>query len=211
MLTFDDAVKSHRTFVAPLLKELGFGATFFVTYNWMDDTENFMTWEEIGEVHDMGFEIGNHSWTHGRFAHMDGPTTEREVTETQDAIERLTGSSPRWFRPPRGQVTGASVAACAAHGLDTALWTLRFGVEEPDEVPDVDDLCERIQPGDIVLFHDGLGHGSEPTSSGDPDKRRRRVADAGALDDLLGRLVADGWELVTLSDLVDGAGGGPSA
>jgi len=29
VLTFDDAVKSHRTFVAPLLKELGFGATFF--------------------------------------------------------------------------------------------------------------------------------------------------------------------------------------
>ena len=26
VLTFDDAVKSHRTFVAPLLKELGFGA-----------------------------------------------------------------------------------------------------------------------------------------------------------------------------------------
>ena len=64
VLTFDDAVKSHRTFVAPLLKELGFGATFYVTYNWMDDTEHFMTWEEIGEIHDLGFEIGNHSWTH---------------------------------------------------------------------------------------------------------------------------------------------------
>ncbi len=30
VLTFDDAVKSHRTFVGPLLKELGFRATFFV-------------------------------------------------------------------------------------------------------------------------------------------------------------------------------------
>ena len=28
VLTLDDAVKSHRSFVAPLLKELGFGATF---------------------------------------------------------------------------------------------------------------------------------------------------------------------------------------
>ncbi|MEZ5352465.1 MAG: twin-arginine translocation signal domain-containing protein, partial [Bryobacteraceae bacterium] len=26
VLTFDDAVKSHRTFVAPLLKKLGFSA-----------------------------------------------------------------------------------------------------------------------------------------------------------------------------------------
>ncbi|MCZ6672506.1 MAG: polysaccharide deacetylase family protein [Verrucomicrobia bacterium] len=64
VLTFDDAVKSHRTFVAPYLKELGFGATFFVTYNWMEDTENFMSWGDIKEIHELGFEIGNHSWTH---------------------------------------------------------------------------------------------------------------------------------------------------
>ena len=30
VLTFDDAVKSHRTFVAPLLKKLEFRATFCV-------------------------------------------------------------------------------------------------------------------------------------------------------------------------------------
>jgi len=68
VLTFDDSVKSHRTFVAPLLKELGFGATFFVTHRWMDDSANFMTWGEIAEIHRMGFEIGNHSWTHDDFS-----------------------------------------------------------------------------------------------------------------------------------------------
>src|SRR5262245_56908173 len=68
VLTFDDAVKSHRTFVAPLLKELGLGATFFVTHRWMDDKTNFMTWQEIAELQQMGFEIGNHSWTHADFS-----------------------------------------------------------------------------------------------------------------------------------------------
>lgn len=68
VLTFDDSAKSHRTFVAPLLKELGFGATFFVTHRWMDDKTNFMTWREIAEIQQMGFEIGNHSWTHGDFS-----------------------------------------------------------------------------------------------------------------------------------------------
>jgi peptidoglycan/xylan/chitin deacetylase (PgdA/CDA1 family) len=68
VLTFDDAVKSHRTFVAPLLKELGFRATFFVTHQWMNDGEYFMNWRDIGEIHDMGFEIGNHSWTHADFS-----------------------------------------------------------------------------------------------------------------------------------------------
>lgn len=68
VLTFDDAVKSHRSFVAPLLKTLGMRATFFVTHRWMADRENFMSWEEIAEIHRMGFEIGNHSWTHANFS-----------------------------------------------------------------------------------------------------------------------------------------------
>jgi peptidoglycan/xylan/chitin deacetylase (PgdA/CDA1 family) len=68
VLTLDDAVKSHRTFVAPLLKELGFGATFFVTHSWMNDTEHFMSWRDIAEINDLGFEIGNHSWTHADFS-----------------------------------------------------------------------------------------------------------------------------------------------
>jgi len=30
VLTFDDASRSHATFVAPLLEKYGFGATFFI-------------------------------------------------------------------------------------------------------------------------------------------------------------------------------------
>ena len=67
VLTMDDAVKSHRTFAGPLLKELGHRATFFVTHNWMPDAEHFMSWAEIAELDRMGFEIGNHSWTHADF------------------------------------------------------------------------------------------------------------------------------------------------
>ncbi len=67
VLTFDDAVKSHRSFVAPLLAELGFQATFFVTHGFMNLAEHSLTWKEIAEIHQMGFEIGNHSWTHAGF------------------------------------------------------------------------------------------------------------------------------------------------
>jgi len=98
VLTFDDAVKSHRTFVAPLLKDLGFGATFFVTHKWMDDRTNFMTWEEIGEIHQMGFEIGNHSWTHSDFsqpknaARLAGELAlvDRELAQTKAKVPRPT-------------------------------------------------------------------------------------------------------------------------
>ena len=90
VLTFDDAVKSHRTFVAPLLKELGFGATFFVTHKWMDDRTNFMTWEEIGEIHAMGFEIGNHSWTHDDFSQ---PKNAARLAGELSLVDRALGQT----------------------------------------------------------------------------------------------------------------------
>lgn len=65
VLTFDDAVKSHLTVVAPMLQEYGFGATFFISHAWMNDTEYFLAWEEVAALHKMGFEIANHTWTHG--------------------------------------------------------------------------------------------------------------------------------------------------
>ena len=68
VLTFDDAVQSHLDYVAPLLQEYDFGATFFVTYSWMKDSANFLSWGEIKQLNNMGFEIGNHSWTHTDFS-----------------------------------------------------------------------------------------------------------------------------------------------
>src|SRR5438552_6746871 len=68
VLTMDDAVKSHRTFAGPLLLELRHSATFFVTHSWMPDSQHFMSWKDVGELHQLGFEIGNHSWTHADFS-----------------------------------------------------------------------------------------------------------------------------------------------
>lgn len=66
VLTFDDSVSSQATFVAPLLKKLGFGATFFITegFEFTTDKEHYMTWEQIKSLHDAGFEIGNHTRHH---------------------------------------------------------------------------------------------------------------------------------------------------
>src|SRR5215469_7400364 len=66
VLTFDDAVKSHHSVVRPILKKYGFGATFFVTegFDFPTNKRDYMTWQEIAQLHKDGFEIGNHTRDH---------------------------------------------------------------------------------------------------------------------------------------------------
>ena len=66
VLTFDDSKASHYTVVRPLLKKYKFGATFFVTegFDMMTNKRDYMTWEEIVQLHEDGFEIGNHTRDH---------------------------------------------------------------------------------------------------------------------------------------------------
>jgi peptidoglycan/xylan/chitin deacetylase (PgdA/CDA1 family) len=66
VLTFDDASKSHYTVARPLLKKYGFGATFFVTegFDFPGNKRDYMSWEEIAQLHRDGFEIGNHTRDH---------------------------------------------------------------------------------------------------------------------------------------------------
>lgn len=66
VLTFDDSVKSHFTVVRPILLKYKFGATFFVTegFDFKTNHRDYMTWEEIAQLHKDGFEIGNHTRDH---------------------------------------------------------------------------------------------------------------------------------------------------
>jgi len=115
VLTFDDAVKSHRTFVAPLLKELGFGATFFVTHKWMDDRTNFMTWQDIAEINEMGFEIGNHSWTHDDFSM---PRNAARLAAELFLVDRALGQAkPKVPKPISFAYCGNTFGPEAVHRL----------------------------------------------------------------------------------------------
>jgi len=66
VLTFDDSVASHHSVVRPILKRYGFGATFFITegFSFRTNKQDYMTWEQIRELHNDGFEIGNHTRDH---------------------------------------------------------------------------------------------------------------------------------------------------
>jgi peptidoglycan/xylan/chitin deacetylase (PgdA/CDA1 family) len=66
VLTFDDSKASHYTVVRPLLKKYGFGATFFITegFSFATNKADYLTWDQIADLHRDGFEIGNHTRDH---------------------------------------------------------------------------------------------------------------------------------------------------
>ena len=66
VLTFDDSVKSHFTVVRETLQKYRFGATFFITegFDFRTNKQDYMTWEQIAQLHHDGFEIGNHTRDH---------------------------------------------------------------------------------------------------------------------------------------------------
>ena len=86
VLTFDDSCKSHAGFVAPYLKKLGFNATFFITegFSFHKRKDLYMTWEEIKQLHDDGFEIGNHTHKHGNVRKM----TDKQLIHSLEVIEK---------------------------------------------------------------------------------------------------------------------------
>ncbi len=102
VLTFDDAVVSQYTIVAPLLKKYGFGATFFVCEfppNF-GDTTKYMSWQMIKELDEMGFEIGNHTKTHPGVADLTKEELLEEINYIEDKCGALKIKKPENFAYP---------------------------------------------------------------------------------------------------------------
>ena len=92
VLTIDDCNKSDRSFVAEEVKKHGFGATFFVTegLGFLKNKKHYTTWDEIAELHRMGFEIGNHTRSH---PNLTGLSREQILEEIEDRKSTRLNSS----------------------------------------------------------------------------------------------------------------------
>ena len=118
VLTFDDSVVSHATFVAPLLKKLGFGATFFITegFEFLTDKEHYMTWEQIQKLHADGFEIGNHTRRHTGVAKQKPEQLTADVESIEQQCAKYGIPKPVSFCYPGYQTSEAAVKLLRERG-----------------------------------------------------------------------------------------------
>ncbi|XHR29313.1 MAG: polysaccharide deacetylase family protein [Chthoniobacteraceae bacterium] len=119
VLTFDDAVSNHATFVGPLLKRHGFGATFYVCEfppDFETNKEQYMTWEQIKSLSDAGFEIGNHTGHHASVPSLSPSALGDEI----EYIERRCGEygipRPSTFCYPGCGVSESALPILAGRG-----------------------------------------------------------------------------------------------
>ena len=104
-----------------------------------------------------GHLLENHSYGHSNATNFFSVARLRaELERTQQAIQQTTGIAPRCFRPPMGlsnprvfraaRSLGLTVVGWSARGLDTRL-------TEPERI--VARITRRLEPGAIILLHDG--------------------------------------------------------
>ena len=201
-LTFDDGPDPELTpRILEVLAEHGVQATF-----------NVMGWNAlrhpdlVRELVAAGHELGNHTWSHQDLAFQSALQTRRQLERGREAIEQTAGVRPRFFRPPRGNLTGSAIASAAELGYDVLLWSVTrggAGVGTPASV--ADHLARTVAPGDVVALHDGIGRGTfDPRGSGADRLRARRLVEVQALPAAVERLLGRGLRLVTVSALLAG-------
>lgn len=114
--TFDDGFASVARFAAPVLASHGLSATVFCVAGHISGRNDWATSpvggfasdllseEQIGELVSDGFEIGSHGYSHVPMSNASGEALQREILESQQVLEQLTGTEVRTYAYPYGSL-----------------------------------------------------------------------------------------------------------
>jgi len=152
-ITIDDGPDPDITPpVLALLEGYGARATFFCI------GERVLRYPDLAqEIVRRGHVIENHSQRHRHNFSLLGPSgMTSEVSQAQESIFRVTGSSPQFFRAPAGLRNPFLDPVLARLKLRLASWTRRgFDTVSADADAVFRRLANPMLPGDILLLHDG--------------------------------------------------------
>jgi peptidoglycan/xylan/chitin deacetylase (PgdA/CDA1 family) len=202
-LTFDDGpTKRFTPEVLDILDQYDVAATFFLIGELVTRRP-----EIVERMLDSGHELGNHTFDHFDAAGQSPDEVRRSMEQGADAVAKLLGDRPRWFRPVKGHVTGALLNAAAELGHDIALWSVARGPFGPSADGDVDAVREHVtsvvEPGSVMILHDGIGRSEWEWSGPDPKLITQRRTEIDALPAILESILDRGYEFTTLSALVE--------
>jgi peptidoglycan/xylan/chitin deacetylase (PgdA/CDA1 family) len=152
-LTFDDGPEPSVTpLILKTLAKEGAKATFFVIGSYAKRHPDLV----LKEV-EQGHVVGSHTWTHKakRTKRQSGP----EIWWTAKSIYKASGVWPAIFRPPYGIDKAWPAKIARSQGYPSVLWNKSSADTARNATSGTVywNSASSIRPGDIILFHDGVG------------------------------------------------------
>lgn len=179
-LTFDDGPVTGTTQLLDLLKAKGVHATFF-----MVGSNVALHPALVRRMLADGNVLGNHTWDHAQLTRLDPAAMQQEITRTNAAIQKATGTVPTLLRPPYGATNPAVAKVAGQLGMAQILWNVDpLDWKDRNAAIVTKRVLASTRAGSIVLSHD-----IHPTS---------RQAYAAIIDGLR----AKGFTLVTVPELL---------
>src|SRR3954471_15518776 len=165
-ITFDDAYRSVLELALPIMRRFGMPASVYVPTDWPrrgspmtwpgidqwiggphEDELRCLTWDELGELAQEGWEVGSHTCSHPHLTQLADEELAAELERSRAACEDGLGRPCDSIAYPYGDVDGRVVAAAGAAGYSygATLPETRFNRPEPLDWPrlgifHVDDL-----------------------------------------------------------------------
>ena len=117
-ITFDDGSETDLIAAAPVLREFGFGATFYLTAGFLG-MPGYLDAEQVRDLQAQGFEIGCHSMTHPYLSDLSEPELKREIVDAKHRIEEIVRGTVDHFSCPGGRYNQPALAIARRAGFRT--------------------------------------------------------------------------------------------
>jgi len=101
-ITFDDGCETDLLYAAPVLRQMKFGATFYITTGFLGKP-GYLTPAQVRMLSGLGFDIGCHSMTHPYLTDLNDADLLREVAGAKTQLEQILGTVVEHFSCPGGR------------------------------------------------------------------------------------------------------------
>jgi peptidoglycan/xylan/chitin deacetylase (PgdA/CDA1 family) len=188
-LTFDDGPNDpHTLHLLDVLARHNVHATFFMVGSFVEQRPGIAR-----AVAAAGHAVGNHTHTHPNLIFRRGSVVRRELQDCERALDNAGVMRTSLFRPPHGGRTPIVLRTACAMGLEPIMWSVTGWDWNPYSPEKIAGLVHRqVLGGDVILLHDGghLGMGAD------------RSASVRAADLIIQRFVGEGYEFVTIPEMM---------
>ncbi|GAA5987484.1 hypothetical protein JCM5350_003097 [Sporobolomyces pararoseus] len=124
-LTFDDGPYSYGPEIEEVFSDNDAKATFFVNgNNWdciYDQADDLIARYNAGHL------IGSHTWGHDDIAKLSTDELNRQLDYVEQALKKILGIKPRFFRPPYGSYSSEALQVLKNRGYTVVNWSFDSG------------------------------------------------------------------------------------